>query len=85
MRHLQSGGRTLFLPLIGIDHGFRFGLDRLETASLAFERPPGGDKATNGSVRASISLLFDLAIQELSIAAPFVPSPDEIVFLGIKA
>ncbi len=44
-----------------------------------------GDKATNGSVRASISLLFDLAIQELSLPAPFVPSPDEMVFRGIKA
>jgi len=30
-------------------------------------------------------LLFDLAIQELSITAPFVPSADEMLLIGIKA
>ncbi len=46
MRNLQSSGGTLFLPFIGMDQQFRLGLDRLELVSLAFEGPPGSDKAT---------------------------------------
>ena len=84
MSHLQGGGRSLFLPFIWVDHGLRLRLDLLETARLTQQCSPGGDKATHSSVRASISLRFDLAIQELSIPTPFIPSSDEIRFIRLK-
>jgi hypothetical protein len=57
----------------------------LKLRASPLSAPKASDKATNGSVRASISLLFDLAIQELSIPAPFVPSADEMLFITIQA
>lgn len=84
MSHLQSGRRTLFLPFIGMDQKFRLGFDRLKTARLAFERPPGGNKATYSGSSPSISSGFYLTIQKLSIATPFIPSSDEVFFMWLK-
>ncbi len=63
----------------------RPGLDRLELAGLAFEGSPGSDKATHGRSSPGISGGFDLTIQELGIAAPLIPSADEICFMWLKA
>src|SRR6516165_5590576 len=79
MGHLQSGGRPLFLPFIGIDPSLGCRRNLFETASLPFEGTPGGDKAPNGGSGACISLSFNLPIQELSIPAALVPSADEML------
>jgi len=83
MSDLQGSGRTLFLPFIGSDDGFRRGRNFLKTASLAFERSPRSDKAANSSGGASISSVFDLTIHLLGAATSLIPSSDEVLFVGI--
>ena len=59
------GGR-FFFPSSGLIMVSGVGSTDLKLRASPLRARKASDKATNGSVRASISLLFDLAIQELS-------------------
>lgn len=60
MGYLECSWRTLLLRLLCFDHRFGTCFDGFETAGFAFCYSQRSNKATNGSIRASLSLLLNV-------------------------